>query len=422
MDYIFKDINNNLFMYTFSNNDIIRKTYKHDKWFYDETIVKDVRENFTFSIDKSDNIYIFCQTIDYNIMMVKGYANNFESEIILEQNEKKSIKFYPIINENGLTLIFNTPIDNNNKSFIYMQKYQNNVWTKAEVIDSFIPFRHCYFEVYNDLLFYQSIDNAKHICFREIGNVIGNKNKYHSTNYDITDQSNLVINNEIYMSYIVKSSFSYQLFFRKFGYENVEPIVITEGQSLDNVTIFNSDKLYIFFSSREGLYYVTSVDNGQTFSKVKKFKDNLSVSKAKFLSNCLFNMNCNDIYVTKNEPKSLKVIPEIYGEFYNDYIKPISVVRHNVVNEPVLQKPQTIMAEPKHITNEPSKIYYENLADVSNEDFYRVLLEKKKQKDQMKKNEKFESVNNFEEMNNSEFEKMKRENEKLKKALMKFMQ
>ncbi len=427
MDYIFKDVNNNLYMYTFSNNDIIRKKYKNERWFYEETIIREVRDNFTFSIDKWDNIYIFCQSLDYKIIMVKGYDNSFQSEIILEQNDKKTVKFHPIIDESGLILLYSTPFDNNGKSHIYMQKFNNNIWSKAELVDSFVPFKHCYFDVYRDKIFYQSIDNAKHICYRDIKGTIGNKVKYHSTNYDILDLSNIIIENEIYMSYIIKSAFSYQLFFRKVGYENIEPIVITEGQNLDNVVIFNSDKLYIFFSSRDGIYYVTSVDGGQSFSKVKKYKEDMGVCKAKFVSNCLFNMSCNDIYVSKNEPKSIKVINDIYSDFYNDYQKPVTVSRREVVREKI---ENNLYEQSKHNINEQQRvqmpvenkgIYYENLADLKNEDFYRVLLEKKRQKEEMKKREKFESLNTFEDLNNSDYEKIKRENEQLKKALMKFM-
>lgn len=423
-NYIFKDKENNLYLYCYNNGSILKKKYNtNNKWFFEDTIISNVKENFTFNVSFDDEIYIFCQDNDYNVHFLKGRDNVFESQIILENTtgEKNEVFFYSRIDDDVLTLIFNTPKDNKDTAYLYMQKMQNNIWQKAEIVDKCMPIKNKYFDFYSyngrDIIFYKNCDVSNNIGYRTFSvNGISNFYKYHSTNYDIIDMSNLIINDELYFAYVVKSSFSYQLFFRRTNSNGFDDaIVVSEGQNIDNIVLFYSDKLYIFYTSRDSVYYIYSDNLGNSFSKVKKFKDESSTDlvKAKFVSKCNFDMCINDIYISRKEPRNIKILPNIYPNFYDDYKKPMELIKKLVV-QPNINNQNINNHNTNHRPEESQKVYYENLADLSNEDFYKILLEKKRKKDLEKKQDNFEqlSTNDFDEM-----EKLRKENEKLKKAL-----
>ncbi len=414
-NYIFKDVRGNLFLYCYSNGSIIRKTFTDNKWFYEETIISDVLDNFTFNIGTNDDIYIFCQDKESNVLLLTGKQNKFTQQVVLENTSKEKcvIYFNCLINNDKLTLFFNTPKDINGKSYLYLQTMQNNIWQKATMIDSFSSFKHSYFDFLKfkntSLLFYQNCDYKNKLGYRVMSeNGFSDFVEFHNTNYEITDLSNLSINNDLFLTYIVKSSFSYQLFFRKTLKGHLsETTILTEGQNIDNVLIFYSDLLYVFFSSRDGIYFVTSQDFGENFSKPKKFKNEVDIVKAKYVTNCTSLMCVNDIYLSKNEPKKLKIIPEVYPQFYLDHKEPV-IVTHNEPKQVVDNQP----------VREQKKVYYENLSDLNNEDFYKILLEKKKQKELAKNEQVVEKeIHSY---NLDELEKLRYENEKLKKALKKF--
>ncbi len=166
----------------------------------------------------------------------------------------------------------------------------------------------------------------------------------------------------------------------------------------------------MFFSSKDGIYYTTSRDFGENFTKVKQFKNDIDIEKGKYFTNVNLEMCINDIYVSKNEPKNIKILPDVYKNFYNDFLGEKKVLVRNIESPKKMQEQKQI--------NKPDKVYYENLSDLNNEDFYKILLEKKKQKDLARKDEKAEPVT----LNSQEeLEKLKYENEKLKKALKNVM-
>ncbi len=429
-NYIYKDYKGDLFLFTYYNGSIMRKLYDNDKWSFEDIIISNVTSNFTFNISETDDIYIFCQDEQMNVILVKGKDDFFESQVILENNDgqKNIVYFNAIIKENILTLIYNRHCYESNNNYIYIQKFKDNTWSNPEVIDSFRSFRHKLFEFYkyrdNTFIIYQNKDKSNCLSLRKISeNGFSEKNICHSTTYDIMDSSSIFANENIYLTYIIKSSFSYQLFFRKVGKGFTDPIILSEGQNIDSTLIFKTDRLYVFFMSKDIVYYVYSEDEGESFSRVKKFKDNAySLVKAKFVSNGKFNMCLSDVYITENEPKSIKVLPDIYKNFYSDFQKPIKVINEQIakpINNPPKKTTENNNNNTDNIT-EQTPIYYENLADLKNEDFYKILLEKKKAKDMEKKQNKYDEF--FQKNPDDELAKLQNENEKLKKALRKFMQ
>ncbi len=410
-NYVVKFKNGDMSLFSYHNNSIVRKYYENGRQSRSEVVVSDVRENFTVTLSENDDVFIFCQDLNYNIIL----SNNNSIQVLLENtsNEKNIVYFHAIVNQGVITFIYNTPKDSNNTAYLYTQSIKDNIWKKAEIVDNFSPLKNSYVDTImhnnNLMIFYKNISNTNNACYVAVSDKGVSKSvSYHKTNYDIVDVSNIVVNNDIFLSYIVKSSFSYQLFLRKASGNSIsDPVVVTEGQNLDNVLIFYSDKLYIFFTSRESLYAIESDDFGNSFSKPKKINEYGNYyAKAKFISHCQTNMCANDIYVSKGEPKQIKVMPDIYADFFSDYKRQV-------------EKPSLSVAKPNVESNtQPKRVHYENLADLSDEDFYKILYEKKQEKDLLKKQHK---NNDFELNDEDELAKLKRENENLKKALKKYL-
>lgn len=430
-NYVYKDKDENLFIYYFHENKIIRKSIYNDEKPYTETVISSVKRNFTINVCEKGEIYIFCQNLKGDILLITLQNEEFVSQVILENKEDEKgliVYFYSIIEDGYLTLIFNTP-KGEEVSYLYMQKMKDNIWQKATLIDSFAPLKNEYFSFYKNkddyYLIYQNMTQNRKIGIRNIDKD-GFKDyfPYHTTNYQIIDNSVLFVEDSFFAVYTVKSAFSTQLIFRKNNQSGfTDTIILSEGQKIDNVLIFYSDKIYVFFTSVAGLYVVTSDDFGESFSKPQKYKryTDENIEKAKYISYHNSKMCINDVFVSKNEPKTIAVIPDIYDDFYSDIIrqkekKEVKQEIQNEVNDELNEYLQENVSvnmndEQSHIKQTNT---YKNAVDMTNEDFYKIFLQKQKEKEFLKKSNEVDD-----EFSEEELLKLKKENEKLKKALAK---
>ncbi len=339
--------NNSLSSFNFSANKIFVKNYVNEIWEKEVLIIDNVRNNFTVSLSSDGKLYLFCQDIDGNVILSTNTEGRWTNKIILENQSPKAttILFYPIITEKGITLIYNSPIGKDGSGYIMMQKLADNgTWAKAETIDKFYPIKSTYFtiqKIKNDhyILFYQTKTTSKNIGYREItSNSYGSFNVFHTTNYQLTDFSYLTTNEGLYLVNVVKSMYSTQLIFRKKDSDNFSnPIILCEGTKIEKPLIFFAENiLYIFFSNGNNLFYTTSSNSGESFKKVQKYKSTKfhDLIKGKYIRDDIGNKSTfctNELYLNKSMPNLIKIIPEIYTNFFPEKkVVAEEVVKHEI--------------------------------------------------------------------------------------------
>lgn len=406
--YIYQDENGKFAHYYFSDNQIIRKDEDGQS-----VIIDSVRKNFTVCTSVEDDIYIFCQDLDGNIIVTTSENGIYSTKVLFENtfSKKSCIYVHAIIEANELVIFFNTPIGELKQSYIYMQKMKGKVWQKAVIVDMFSPLRDDYFSFIKNadntyFMIYQMCDNSNNLGARLIKNdSFSNFNIYHTTNYNILEQSSIIVNDAFFTSYVVKSAFSSQLIFRKStkeGFSNT--IVLSEGMSIEKPIIFLGHKLFVFFISGQNVYVVISEDFGDSFDRARKVENVYaeSIIKCKFISNNMHDMCISEVYINKNEPRNIRIIPDYYKNFYTDFQKPKAINK----------TPKIDKTKQKQHNN---SIVLKNPADMTNEEFYYLFLQKKKEK------ERAERELNKNDYEDDEMSVLRAENEKLKKAMKNFI-
>lgn len=406
--YIYQDENGKFSNYFFSDNQIVRKDEDGQS-----VIIDKVRKNFTVCVSEEDDIYIFCQDLDGNIIVTTSENGIYSTKILFENtfSKKSCIYVHAIVEANELVIFFNTPIGELKQSYIYMQKMKGKVWQKAVIVDMFSPLKEEYFSFIKNkdnthFMIYQMCDNSNNLGVRLIKkDSFSNLNIYHTTNYSFLEQSSIIVNDAFFTSYVVKSAFSSQLIFRKStkdGFSNT--LVLSEGINIEKPIIFFGHKLFVFFTSGQNVYVVISENFGDNFDRAIKVENVYAenIIKCKFISNNVHDMSISEVYINKNEPKNIKVIPDFYKKFYTDFIRNKSVVSTPKINN-------------DHKKQEHRKIVPKNPADMTNEDFYYLFLQKKKEKEQA---ERELSRSDYDD---DEITNLRLENEKLKKVMKNFI-
>ncbi len=334
--YIVKLKNQTMFcFYHLKEEGIMQKVYKGGKWSKADKLLSSGRENYTVTIDESGKLYLLCQNIDGDVVLFTNEGDTWSSKIILKNNSNKvhSVLINPIITERGMCLIYNAPSDSGN--YIAFQTVDKKGWQPPQTIDKFISmneYMFCVQPVTHEhlLLFYQMRTAENNIGYREITPLKQSSyNIFHTTSYQITSCSFLTTNNAIYVLYVVKSMFSYQLIYRK--KEDTEfsnPVVLYEAQKLENCLLFfASGNLYATFIASGQLYQCVSENMGRAFSRPARYRKNFCSNpvKATYISEDMQSEHdffAREVYVDKRNPCDIQILPELCNTFYPSPKKP----------------------------------------------------------------------------------------------------
>lgn len=334
-NYILKNKNDELFSFYYGENRGIycEKLGNYPSKMTKVCVIDGVADLFTVSLNENNNIYVICQNSNGDVMLCEGDGNLFKNEIIFKNRMGlvENAKFYPIFNNNSMSLIYNINSKESSDSYITIRTLlQNKNWTNPENIDIFSSAHTNMFSVYkvsedNFMLFYCKGGNRDtQIGLKQVKSQnISEFTPLHKTGYQIFDYSAVCHNDTIHFIYIVKSLFSNQVIYRKKDNLGIStPIVLFEGQKIKNcaVCIINN-MLYCKFLIGTSLYYVQSEDFGNTFSQAFKYKKtlSLSVSKAVYISNFKENeTSLNEVFIDTQNTLNIQFLPEFYNGFSKD--------------------------------------------------------------------------------------------------------
>lgn len=321
-------LNNNLAcFYHTQENTILLRVYQAGKWSKAKGIIGNVRENF--SVNVSTKIYLFCQDINGSIILCTGEDYSFSKRTILESTEYNphNILFNALIKKEGMLLIYNTPAGDGH--YLMRQRLTEGKWSKAERIDK-IPnqsrelFQIQHISPEHVLLFYQTQSGEIATGYRELNmESCGKFNSYYSGSQAVYDQSILTTNKAVHTAYVLKGLFSSQLIYRKKEDEEFgSPVIISEGTKIDFVHMFFAeDNLYIVFRGNSWISYVISENNGESFSKPKRYGNKFCLEpvKAIYLTNDTQRENASfsrELIVDAAAPWDIQMLPDIYENFY----------------------------------------------------------------------------------------------------------
>ncbi len=292
-------------------------------------IIQDVTDCFTVDIGPNKEIYVFCQNYNGDIILCKLEQNGFKNKVLFKNKSEmpENILFYPIFFKGNMSLIYNTPNQNNN--FLAIKTLVGGKsWTNAENIDTFstLPNNIFYMQKIsqdNIVIAYQKKSKDIQIGYKQINNgTISDFVTIHKTGYQVVDYSFIAFDNIIHYVYIIKSLFSSQVIYRRKDENGVSsPIVLFEGQKIKscNINILNNN-LYCSFIVNSSLYYCQSEDFGSSFLGISKYRKPISqdIIKAKFISSYNFDNNyINEVYIDSKNPLNIYMLPEILPKLFN---------------------------------------------------------------------------------------------------------
>ncbi len=384
--FIYLDNNTHYILY-YSQDKIIMDKYINDKLIDNEEIINNVSSNFFISVNDKNEIYIFCQDLDGNILLIKKTNEEWQVQTILQNNNLEKIN----INFSGYFLdkrffIFYTNKNDKHKTYdlITQHLYEDDTWSEPEIITT---------DLLCDTLSYklQKIDDNEHlILYKSLNNngfdigykkiIDFNIKDYKSllnTKNKIIDYSFLATKEDVHFVYIVKGLFSYQLIYckRSSSNNNVFSKKLFEGQFIKSpiISIINN-KLHISFINNDNINYFVSKNNGYNFTPVIKFnKFYENIEKLDYISMGKNNFICNQIYSVKNGSNII-----FLNELYKESLKSNNSVKNNlkdinILNE-TLKENETRIYEYEKIIEDNNKKYETYIKEV--EEQFKLLENK----------------------------------------------
>jgi len=308
----------------------MQRVYLKGRWQAEKVIAKDCRENFTIHLE-DDNLYLFCQDSDGDIISVTINASNdsIVHKVMLknQSGQVSDVFLHPIVSEEGLSIIYSA-IDPDDKSNCIMMRnnHNNGEWSHASQIDKCKPGD---FEVQrisgkHMLLFYQKRTPDNVLGYKEVTpDKQGNFNAYYTTNHVVSDNSCLTTDNTIHVIFVVKGMFSSQLIYRRnVTGEFSAPLLICEAKNIDRCLLFFVENtLYITFLTSGNLFICKSKDKGETFSKPARYLNKYcqNPEKAYYISQLEqseSSMYLRQIYVDPSSAWDVQLIPELFEDFF----------------------------------------------------------------------------------------------------------
>lgn len=332
--YIVKINPEKMLCFYYDNGNIFVRELLADMSYSERGIIKDVRENYTVNLCKNGEIYLFCQNLNGDIIHLRKKGNDWNENVILKSNGKSNnnIIFYCLENGLQMSLVYNIPSNKKNCYDIMKQNFDGKGnWSKAEKIDTARAIDNFIFKLNlitngYGILFYKQNKNSNenNIGYREINlNAIGEYNSIYSSTYRLGISSILPTNDAVHFLFTSKNFFSTKVLYKKKSINGMSNyITLGEFQQIDSCELFSVDNtLYAFWKTPSGFFYVTSSDNGETFSSPAKYTGKIPRNLEKaiyltFVQSDKNHFNIENLYTDRINICNIQIIPEISQDFH----------------------------------------------------------------------------------------------------------
>ena len=313
------------------------RIHENGAWGKPRVLLQGAREVFSVNMAEDGRLYVFAQDERGNMHLCTSSAeasDEWNDQTILrsQMSTAQGTCFHALISDVGLHLVYNMPTgEGRGQQMVSQRLGVNGGWEAANRLGGVMPVGGQLFQTQmagsrHMLLFYQSCNPDCALGYREIApDRIGEMHILHTTGYQITDASFVTLPDALHALYIVKSSFSSQLIYRRRdGAGLSDPVVIWEAQ--------RAESCLLFFS--EGRLTACCLSNGQVFSCMAKENGTFSwptrvrmsfatePMKAVYLSALAESAAstgsffCREVYVDKARPWEMQLPGVPRGDFF----------------------------------------------------------------------------------------------------------
>lgn len=324
--YVIKGKNRALTSFFYNNNSIFYRSYIEGKWENKGSLINEVKNNFSVNISDEGNIYVICQGLNGDVILINNEEKIWKSRVILKNKGDNSanILFYAFIKKSEMELLYSCDYDGKNSKIMRQRVLKDKKSQGAEFIDNALSIPEGCFKVQKFdkgyVILYQKRENENQLCYREIiDNTVSEYMLCHKTAYKIVDTAFVRDKEDIYFLYVIKGMFSFQLVFRKKDKNGLSlPKIVYEGQSINKCSIFCSKgDIYACFSMNKQLFYAKSQNKGEDFSRPVRDKryGGINWEKAFFCGYGEYSFKVNEIFIDKDRG-SFPMGEEFFDGFY----------------------------------------------------------------------------------------------------------
>jgi len=345
-------------------------------WQSEKILYEEIQKNYTVTITENDDIYIFFQDANGNILLLtkKASQEDFSQRIVLKNQSDtvKNVLFKPFLSKNQMSILYNIPSENKTHKLVLQPMSENGTWQQSKEVDTFLEYKNSLYDIQEMsnsqyISFYKNREN--NIGFREITKERwGDFNSIYPSNPNILDTVFLTTTHGIHCLAIVKTMFSSQLIYKAQTNNGLtSPKIICETPNIETPLIsIAKNNIYITFVANNQLYMSVSEDGGLTFKNIEQFKQKFckEPTRAIYISNKKMdekNFFIRDVYVDSLKPWDIQFMPDLVSDFF-------------FVPTPQKKEPQPVIQE-KEQTKEESQ-NFSKISELLNERIKKLEAEK----------------------------------------------
>lgn len=316
--YIIKDTKGITACY-YKGCEIYKREFIKGSWSDSILMAENSRENFSVSYGSED--IVLYQNISGDICML---AKGKQPKVILRNISEQSpnIVIHSILNRQ-LRLIYNIVDKNNENKIVTQVQGEDKEWSKAEIIDSFVPFGSTMrlVELGQDMyiLIYGKKMPEYQFGYREVSNYkISEFKMIYATGYNVTDFSYCITADALHFVFIQSMGFMQRLvYIKKDGRGTGKPLTLYEGLNIKKCLVgIVANKLCVWWTANRSLSQRISYTFGETFNKPEIVRgiNSEELTKAIFVDKTKAEADkyiFNEVYVDKDRPYSTYFIEDL---------------------------------------------------------------------------------------------------------------
>ena len=319
---------NGLYCFYYRDGGVCFREYKGEDWSRARELVPRARENFTVSFVGNDKPLLIWQDDEGNLKYGKFDGDSIDTKVMITGKDELG-QYYAMPAEDGMNLIYSLPFSNDVHMLMSQFVGTGGAWGAVRRVDNISPMTGRLFRLIpiagrHFLAVYQNGGFESRLGYKEIySDEVGKYNLIYSSIHKFGDCSFLATKYDLHAACVVRGVFGSRLVYKKKDEDGLSPgIVVSEGQDLNNVTIYMvDDRLHILFTRNDRLYCVGAQgDEGQRWAflplEEREGFSSRHVSKATLLSKNNTKFLANELLVNKDKPWEIYALSKYVLEPY----------------------------------------------------------------------------------------------------------